>query len=168
MTAVVNARARQGQIKGAGHCRFRPTGIGRTVITRIPHHRLERRSSARVVNEKRRCDKCQTGETSCRPIGDIIKARRGPAEGAVLFVLITNHTVERINRFVSENTRQTGQNIKENWRDKTIAEIFRRGFDGRPRDAGLIERVRVSADDMFHRRATALGFSSKPTATRNT
>ncbi len=71
--------------------------------------------------------------------------RRRPAELAVARGTVADHGVQRVDRAVAEQAGHAGDGTPEQRRDDRVGGVLGDGFDGRARQAGLVEGLRVAA-----------------------
>src|ERR1700722_5446446 len=90
----------------------------------------------------------QRRKTRRRQIDDIVKPRRGPAEGTVPLVPIAYHTVGGFDRLKKPPPNEPPESEPKARRAPTVREVFRQALDGRARDARLVQHVRIATDDL--------------------
>ena len=95
----------------------------------------------------------QRGEPRRRQVDEIVEARGGEAEGFVARRAVTDHAVGGVDRLVGGAAGEPGERHPKRRGDDAVGKILGQAFDGRTRDAGLIQRLGIAPDDLRNRRA---------------
>ena len=69
---------------------------------------------------------------------------------------MADHAVGGVDRLVDRCARQAGHRQPEGRRDDAVGKILRQALDGGAADGGLVQRLRVAADDPRHRLAAGV------------
>ena len=149
--AAVAARASERDAERAGHCRFRPAGIRRTMLACVAPHRAPRRVRIHAGQDRCGTDQKQGCQPRRRQVDQIVETRGRPAERLVFRRAVTDHGIGGVGRLVGHAARQPADRQPEGGRHDAIGEILGKAFDRRARHAGAIEAFRVAPDDSRHR-----------------
>ena len=168
--AAVDARTRQRQTERARHRRFRPAGVGRAVTAGVAHDRPPGAGRGGVLAQRRGRDDQQRGQARGRQIDQVVEPRRRIAEVAVTRRAMADHAVGGVDRLVGDAAGKPANRQPENRRHDAVGEVLRQALDRRARDAGLIERLGIAADDLRRppRGAASMPSRSSAVATRAT
>jgi hypothetical protein len=151
--AGIAARPREGEVERAGGRRLRPAGIGRAVLPGVAQHDAEGGANLRLRRGEGGGGEERAAEPGRDQVQDVVEPRRRPAEADVARRGVADHAVERVDRLVDEDPRQSEERVIEDRRHHAVAEILGQRLDGGAGDAVFVEALRVAADDMADRRA---------------
>lgn len=89
------------------------------------------RAAARfTAEESGEADK-QPAQAGGDKVGDIIEAGADHADGPIFFVLIADHRIQGVDRFIGHRQRRAAQQQKEERRDNAVDGVLRDGFHHR-------------------------------------
>ena len=163
---AVDPRPRKLKSQRAGHRRLRPAGVGRAVARGVAPYgpRGVKRRGAR--RQRGGDDEPQRGKPRRRQIDEIVEPRRRPAERGVAVVLMADHAVGGVDRLVERAAGKPAERGPEDRRDDAVGEILRQALDRRARDGGLVQHVRIAADDHRDRAASLFEARVEPLGDR--
>ncbi len=145
----------QGEVERASNGRFRPATIGRAVAGMVTPHDPPGHRGCSVGYERCSGDDQHAGNAGGDQVDQIVKTGRSPAEGAIAIIAVPDHAVEGVDHLVGEQSRQSGGQIGKRRSDDTIAEVFGQRFYSGAGDRIFVETLRVAADDVSDRIASA-------------
>ncbi len=144
--AAVDCVSRQPHPESACGGRFRLRGVGARVLHPVaaedPPCVFRVEPAERTGGDHEEC-----GEPGGDEIDDVVRFGGGASERQILFVLVAEHRVHRIDRFIEEPARRAEEKGPEEGRDLPVRGVLRHGLDGSPADAPLVEDIRVPSDD---------------------
>ena len=90
----------------------------------------QRAATRFTTEESGEADK-QPAQASGDKVGDIIKAGANHADGAIFFVLIADHRIQGVDRFIGHRQRRAAEQQEEERRDNPVNGVFRHRLNNR-------------------------------------
>ena len=113
-----------------------------------PDHR-QRSTPAQPQDRRREND--QAGGYSCRyVVGEIVEPRRRPAEADVARVLISDHGIHGVDRFVCDHSGDAEKCEEKQWCDDTVTHVLRNRFEDGTRNFSAGQVARIPSDDLAY------------------
>ena len=151
--AAIDPRAGEREAERAGERGLGISGIGRAMTAGIADDGAPRLGRSGTAAERGGANDQQRGEPRRRQVDEIVEPRGGPSERLVARGAVADHAVGGVDRLVGGAAGKPGERHPEHRRDDAVGEILGQALDRRARHAGLVEHLRVAADDLRHRRA---------------
>ena len=92
----------------------------------------------------------RAGNARRHEIEHVVELRGSSADVRVALILVTHHRVERVDGLIERSGRRSAQRHEQQRRDNAIRHVLGNGLDCGLRNAFLVERFRVTADDHAH------------------
>jgi hypothetical protein len=81
----------------------------------------------------------QASQPRRHKIGDIVDARRGPAEICVALAQMADHGIQRVDRLVADDAGKPEQRAPKQRRNNAVGGVFRKALDRGARHPHLIK-----------------------------
>ena len=122
----------------------------------IPSHDVQSASRTGIGCYKRPEAKQKARDPSAWPIRHVVKPGSELAKVEIAFAAVTDHAVQGVDRLVSQKAWQSTQQKPEHWRDHTIGEILRQGYNSCPGNSGFVEFPGIAPNNVADRYPTLI------------
>ena len=136
---------------GPGHGRFQPAGIGRARLSRVADHDREGACRPATGGGDGAGGNEQSTDSCGHQIENIVEACGNFAKCFVAFVMVADHAVQGVDRFVEKQPGQAKQQIEQSRRHQAVAEILRQTLNRRTGHTVVVEAFGIAPDDVAHR-----------------